>query len=509
MPYVSNLRNKDLIVKIFFVLFVLFISYQLSVLSVNIYSKTHFTLISFLFVALLSYLFWKQAISLLIVWVIFAGVFRKWILPDLSETLFLFNYVILIGIYIRFFGRQLARQEPITIKHPINIVIGFQLLWSIICVLNPQLPNPLVGILGLVIHFIYIPMIYIIPKVINTKEKLLKLFKIFVLISIPVMILGVIQFLSPINHPINKYVSEVSGQGIAVVSNYPRVTSTFSYLSGYATYLSILIFVIVYLLNLKENKTSYNVFLLILLSFAIMNLLTTGSRGPAIITLVCVIGYFFLSGIGNLDFFKRSFLKLAFGVLIIFALLGFTGLGKNIYEAFMSRLTSSEDIIPRLIDTYTTPFKFAPIAGVYGFGIGSTYQGSEVIGNNLNRLQILTGGYEEEPERIVVEMGIFGFVLAYFIRLLFIIFFFNLYQKLTDPDLKSLALLSALFQIQFLGLQSLFFNSSSLIFYWFILSFIFLLPSFEKQSKEIETEPVTNKIFYKSRNLWKFSKSRF
>ncbi|GEM_PF-456482 len=465
-----------------------FIAYELSVLSLKMDSPIHFTVVTFVFIALLSYLFWKRALNLLMVWILFVGVFRKWLLPGLAEIIFLFSYIILAGVYIKFFTERLLKRDAITIKHPVNIFILIQIIWAVACMLNPQLPNPLVGVLGVIIHFFYIPMLYIIPNAFNTKEELLKVLRIFIFFSIPLLILGIIQFFSPADSLINKYVSEVNPVDIALVGNFPRITSTFAYLSGYATYLSVLILLIVYLLSLRKDSIVFNGFLFILLGFAILNIMMTGSRGPTIFTFICIIFYMFFTGIFNAKFFKKSFFRFIIAGLFLLFLVFYTPIGQKVYGAFMERTTGSEDLLPRLIGTYTAPFIFAQIVGVYGFGIGSTYPGSEIIGGNINRLQVITGGFEEEPERIIVEMGIIGLAVAFLVRILFIYYFWRLYRTLKDEDLKSLALISMLFQIQFLGLQSLFFNHTTLIFYWFILSFLFLLPKLDKKKEKPEDE---------------------
>ena len=53
------------------------------------------------------------------VWILFVGVFRKWLLPGLAEIIFLFSYVILAGVYIKFFTERLLKRDAITIKHPV------------------------------------------------------------------------------------------------------------------------------------------------------------------------------------------------------------------------------------------------------------------------------------------------------------------------------------------------------------------------------------------------------
>jgi hypothetical protein len=63
-----------------------------------------------------------------------------------------------------------------------------------------------------------------------------------------------------------------------------------------------------------------------------------------------------------------------------------------------------------------------------------------------------------------------------------------LYKKLKDPDLRFLALISIFFQFQFLGISSVFFNTSNASFYWFVISFLYLLPKLDAQKVEQEVK---------------------
>ena len=488
MNGLPSANGKDGIQKVFFTLVILFVAYQMSVLSLNINSPLRFAAISFVIIGLISYIFWEKALSFLFLWIIFSGVFRKWIFPNLEEVIFLFNYVILGGAFARYFIKQLMNREKIVIKHPVNAFIVFQLAWAVACMFNPNLPNPLVSILGLVIHFSYIPIIYVIPQIITSKEQLLKLFRMFVYISVPVMVLGMVQFFFPYDHPINQYVSNTGSHEIATIGGHARVTSTFAYLSGYATYLSILIFVVAYLLSLKRISFRFNMFLFIILGFGLLSILTTGSRGTTTYTALSIIIYSFLAGVLNKEFFRKFIFRIILGVTVVFLFFTSLPIGRSIVEAFMARANDSQDIVPRLVETYTTPFRLASICNFYGFGLGITYQGSGILGNDLARMQIITGGFEEEPERVVIEMGVTGFILVYSLRALFIIFFWMLYKKLKDPDLRFLALISIFFQFQFLGISSVFFNTSNASFYWFVISFLYLLPKLDAQKVEQEVK---------------------
>ena len=478
----DTLRNPYGFKKFFFIAFVLLFAFALSMLSIYGLKPLYFGIVAFGFIILLSFLFWEKAVIFLMVWILFVGAVRKWLLPQLADMVFLFNNVILLGVYLRYLNDQAKSRSSLFIYHPINNFLAFFFIWGLACLFNPQLPNILVGVLGLVVHFYYIPLIFIVPRIFNTKEELIKALKIYTYFSIPLLILGIIQFSRPSDDPLNIYVGGVRDD-IALVGTFVRVTSTFAYISGYAAYLNILIMILVYLLGIKGHSKVFYIYLYSLLVFALMNMFMTGSRGPALFALINVVLYLFLAGFFNLVLLKRFFLRFFFAGVLTISFFTFTDFGHKVVDAFTNRLTTNEDIGPRLLDTYTTPFKFVKIAGIYGFGIGSTYQGAAIVGSNAAKLQKITGGFEEEPERMVVEMGVAGFIQVYLIRFLLIVYFWRLYRKLKDENLKLLALLAMLFQLQFfVGISNLVFNYTTQIFYWFAVSFLYLLPRLDQKA---------------------------
>lgn len=480
----------SLISKILLFGILLFVAYQLAVLSVYGVNTSTFVIVSFLFLILLAYFFWKKALILFILWILLAGAVRKWILPQVSDVVFLFGHAILAGAYIRYFKEKFTERSELFIRHPINTFLAFLVLWGFACAINPQLPNILVGILGLVIHFYFIPLLYVLPYALNDKQQLIRLLKIFVLVSIPIIGLGIVQFFLPPEHILNIYAGEGTDFEVALVGGHARVTSTFSYISGYAVYLGFLVLITVYLLSIRRSSLFFTIILYFVLSFSTLSLLMTGSRGPAAFTIGGAVLYLFISGIFSLNFLRKSYVPLLIGIVFVYLFFNFTPLGKSVTNAFMARASDPEDIIPRIEETYTAPFDFFKYAGVYGFGIGTTYQGATALGHDPGTYVRKIGikGIEQEPGRIMLEVGLVGFILIYLVRILFVKYFWDLYRKLRDPELRHFALACLLFIFPFaLGIPNLVFDHTSSIFYWYTIGFFFVLQKLDKQSEYRKT----------------------
>ncbi|MBI2996196.1 MAG: O-antigen ligase family protein [Candidatus Melainabacteria bacterium] len=476
------IREKNVFVKIGFLVVVLLLAYMFSLMSIYGISSEYFTPVIILLILVLSFLNWRKATLFLIIWVLFSGAVRKWVLPELADVVFFFNHIILIGIYAGYFNEQLRTRSLIIFKHPMNIFLLFFFIWGVACSINPRSPSIFIGLLGVVLHFFYIPLIFIIPYIFNTKEELFKVLRIFVYFSFPILILGVIQFFSPLESPINKYVAE---SDVVPMGNFPRISSTFPFISGYATYLHILSLVLIYFISLKNIPNSQMIIYYLLLALSILNLFMTGSRSGMFISIFSGVLYLAISGALNADNLKRYLFRFIIAGGIFF-LIATSPLGSHAINAFISRFDESDEIVRRVTDIYTIPLDYLKESGVYGFGIGGTYQGSFSLLKTLKVAKRDLGvamNVEEEPLRILLEIGLFGFIMVYLIRFLMVKYFWELYLKLQDEDIKHFALACTLYLFPFfINIHRLVFDQTAHLFYWFTVGFLFLLPRLDKKN---------------------------
>jgi hypothetical protein len=437
-----------------------------------ILSGQFFVIAVVIFAVLISFFFWRKATIALMYWILLVGAVRKWLFPQFADVIFFSSHVILTGIYLRFFigGYRVRYLKPFVLFLMILLIS-----WSVLSLFNPRLPDLKIGILGLVIHFYFTPLAFIVPRVFRTQRELMDFLKKYSLFSIPLLLLGIVQYFSPADSEINRYVSET--MSIAMVSGYPRITSTFSYLSGYATYLNVLFMILLYLISAKKIPQLWKVLYSILIVLTAINLFMTGSRGAIGISIISALIYLAILTRLGAPFLGKVSTKLMIISGVFLLLVNSTYVAKESFEAFMERVYGSTDVTQRLIDNFT-PFKYLDKAGFLGYGIGTTYQGAE-------RFEVKWGDmpreFEEEPERILLELGLVGYLLVYLLRLVILIYFWELFKKLTHVDLKLMALCSLLFQLQFLHFNSLVFNLTSGIFYWFFVGFLFLLPKLDRR----------------------------
>ncbi len=483
--YIARLKEKYNMKKVLLGIVVSFVAVELSILSVNLNQKIHFGIISVILIVFLSYCFWKKAIFFLLIWIFISGAIRKWVLPQLSDVVFFFGHLILTGVYLRYYLTKSNQRIILPNTRLINFMLGLFSFWCLLCAINPQLPSILVGMLGLIIYLYYIPLAFIIPNIIESKEEIIKYLKIIVFLSIPLLILGIVQYFSPPLSPINYYVGR-NQESLAFVGSHVRIASTFSYISGYTAYLNVLILITTYLLRSKTLSFKTSFIFNGILVISIVNLLMTGSRGPFYITIFSVFLFLLLTGSINRSFITKHLLTFLISLAIFISFVSFTSAGKDVYESFHSR--GQEDIIPRIISTFTIPFLYSEDIGIYGKGLGSTYQGIKGFVSQSYYKKDIRVSIEEETYRILWEVGIFGFILVFAIRFAYLRFGWLLVKKSRDVDLKYCALVITLFQIQFLvSLNSLQFNFTTSLIYWFLIGVLFTIPKLDKERSQHAT----------------------
>ncbi|BAY60601.1 hypothetical protein NIES22_06600 [Calothrix brevissima NIES-22] len=428
----------------------------------------------------ISALDWKKSVIFVLVFLILEGLARKWILPQASNLIYFIKDLVLIGAYIKYFFIEGKRIK----KHYINIFIYLLAVWCFVQAFNPALGSYIVGLFGLKTYLLYIPIFWLVSDLFNSKTGLYKFIRNYLLLVIPVCLLAVVQFFSPPSSPLNVYAA-----GTDIVATFGvgkeqivRVTGTFSYITGFGTYLSASLSLLVPMLTLRQSRIWYCltiIELLLVLGTSFM----TGSRAVVLYEALFLISYFLIFSLTHLNQ-ATSIIKKFILPTIIAAVVIPTYFAKSI-DLLAERTTSnSAEGIGRI----WAPFVEAASGINYiiqskqidSYGTGATHQATLF----LRKLLDLPQGepippLEVEPPRVAVEIGVIGFISWYLIRISLIISLFIKLRKLRDPFLFQLALSAFLFHALQIAIPVIF-NNYMGIYYWFFAGFIFLLPDLEK-----------------------------
>ncbi|HEY6321346.1 MAG TPA: hypothetical protein VJA16_07295 [Thermoanaerobaculia bacterium] len=417
---------------------------------------------------------WRLAVQVVMVLLVVEGAIRKWLFPGAQDLVYLAKDVILVGVYLGFMRDQARSRDRPPALPALYSALGLGALVGVLQIFNPKLPNLLVGVFGFKAYFLYVPLLFVLPAAFRTDRELILFLRRYILLSIPVGLLAVAQFFSSTSSPLNTYarpeeaaVGLTNGSGYVSTfgsSEYVRVTATFSYITGYGSYLvAITILVLAYLAatrwRLRRSLAAH-----VALGMAMLGMLMTGSRGPVLMLALLFPIYWWLAVMRGGDG-GATFGRLLLGAAMLCILL--VSVGSEALGAFLGRAANTSDVGGRIIAQLTAGFDILPDAGPIGYGIGATHQTAAAFTQGLAPYYWLHGlGTESETGRVMLELGPVGFLLVYLVRIYLIGFALRQVFVVRTPFHRSLATACLLFFLaQLLG--SVVFDVTSDLYYWF------------------------------------------
>ena len=227
-------------------------------------------------------------------------------------------------------------------------------------------------------------------------------------------------------------------------SSYVRVTGPFSYISGLAIYLPIAFALLLGLISqhslseLHRNlKWIYYVVLAAIATTAFM----TGSRS-AVITMVLILVIFY--GFGSKKNLLRRIRQAATGAILAYVML--TVFFPQAYDGLYTRTFGQEENINegrgRIEELFRFPFDEASYSGAFGYGVGATQNATPALLSKLNLPFVgeqIPIGYEGESGRLMLELGVVGYLLHLFLRLGIILLLCQACFAIRDREARSLA----------------------------------------------------------------------
>jgi len=413
-----------------------------------------------------SYSRWRQAVQIAMVLVILEGALRKWVFPGAQDVVYFAKDLLFLGAYAGWLTGRGRRQLPR--MAPLKAALLLAAIYGLIEIFNSRLPTPLVGIFGFKAYFWYAPLLFVLPEVFPDDRALARFLKRYALTAIPVGLLAVAQFFAPASSPLNTYAR--AAEDIAYVSTFGssafvRVTATFSYITGYSSYLFAVTIVLLGILATTQWRYRRNLAVYAALAMTMLGILLTGSRGPLVLLAAAFPFYWWLAvarerGAGA----TSSRLVLALGLVVLF--ISYTA--SDAVDAYLGRAAGgAADMSSRLASPFLEPFRTLPVSGLFGYGIGATHQTAAAVVKDqvpyswLNGLQL-----EGEPGRIMLEMGLPGFLLFYFIRVYLTLFALRQARVLRTLFHRSMATASFLFFLAQLP-GSIVFDVTTDVYHWF------------------------------------------
>jgi hypothetical protein len=211
------------------------------------------------------------------------------------------------------------------------------------------------------------------------------------------------------------------------------------------------------------------------------NTYMSGSRAPVFTFALATLAFLISTAGQKVEALRR------FRWVLIFA--SVVGAGATLYgfrdaaDAFWYRVESTDDTAERLalvnVETLGAAYQNT---NLLGFGTGATHPGGTALRFAFHLGPALDPPPEAEMEylRVMLEIGPIGFVGWYLLRIYFVFALFQTWRAMRVPFLRQLAF-AGLF-IHAVNLNGgIVINHTMGVYYWFLASFIILLPRLQHQ----------------------------
>jgi hypothetical protein len=167
------------------------------------------------------------------------------------------------------------------------------------------------------------------------------------------------------------------------------------------------------------------------------------------------------------------------GLLVTVILLSIGTYGTVATSALQERIVEADDSERRIIERIQEPFELVEKAGFYGYGVGSTYQAASVLVSSSVGTWGPSGYYEEAPERLMLELGVIGFLLQYLLYAGILLYAYRIIHRANEPRRLFLAIASFSFVLVHLT-EHVAFNAVASAFFW---GFVGILVALGEESR--------------------------
>ncbi len=347
----------------------------------------------------------RRLIWLYLLLLIFEGAFRKWIVPQLSAPLLLIRDPVVIAIYLLAMRARLFPQNIYVVLLGIIALLSWATGIIVLLPLYSLRTSILVTGFGIRSDFLHLPLIFIIPTVLNF-EDVKRVGRWTIIGMIPMALLMVWQFASSPEAFVNRAAGVGEGLQIEVGGGKIRPPGVFSFVSGTVYYLSA---VAAFLLHAALARLPYRTWLLGASGAGlIVGLAVSGSRLTivAVALVVASVGVVLLIRPSLVNKFGRHLL------LAVVVIWGITYLPifqeglRILSDRFIEAAEISESsvvggLISRIISGFTEVLGIISSVPLGGFGLGvGTNGGAAFLTGEASFLLA-----ENEWSRILLESG--------------------------------------------------------------------------------------------------------
>jgi hypothetical protein len=419
---------------------------------------------------------WQKLIWTVMFLVVYEGALRKWVFPGFQAEIFFVKDLILVGAYVIFLSSRPPPGVHLKVMATLKLLLIVSLVYFSFELANPNSPSMLVSVVGLKNYLLYVPIAFLVPYMFTSSEDLEHKLRKYALLMSPCVALGLVQFALPPTHWLNGYLSWdgdalLMGAAFGVANERIRSVGTFSYISGYTAFLTVMFYLVAGLVAKNRWKISGNAWLLAYLVLTVAAMFTTGSRGPIwglIATWPLALIVWGRAGLLSMNTAGRMILAAA----AIWILAQF--LAADAFDAYAYRAEQATDSISRLLAPLNQIWGALQTSGPIGTGMGSS-SGSALSIMGTSDFWWLNNLFEVESARVLEETGIVGFILVYAIRVWLLVKAISLGVRFRNPLYIGLSGVMACLFLQNLVLGLVVNNATVGIYHWFAAGLLFAM----------------------------------
>lgn len=341
--------------------------------------------------------------------VILEGAFRKWLLPDANQYIYVAKDVVLAVLCA--YAITSIGYLPIPRAMRRSNVGYLFMAFAVYCFVegfNYQLPNTLLGIWGIRTYVLPMSLVYLVPLGMPDPRVNERMFRRYLWIGIPMAFLCFAQYRLPAGHMLNRYANNELGQKVALVINAVRVTGTFSYISGLGVYVAFQAAALLAVLFADGWRLKRNVWIWLNLLLTIAVIPMTGSRAIALYFVLYLMALAVLGPAARQRGASQA--RFFIGGICVAALC--VGLFGDAFDRLAERTRTSGDTRSRFENVVLQPFQFLELAGLFGYGAAATHQAAPaLVPGGASYYWLPRVYFEDEPGRVMLEMGGVGFLL--------------------------------------------------------------------------------------------------
>lgn len=342
---------------------------------------------------------------------LFEGSLRKWVVPGLSTPLLIIrDPVALYGIFLAFKYKLFKSNVHLS-------VLSFLTLVAFMATLALGHGNLMVALFGARIILIHFTFIFVIAEIF-TKEDVIKMGKMMLLISLPMIILIGLQFYSPQSAWVNRGIGgSMEGGGFSGAQGYFRPPGTFSFTVGNVQFWSLLACFIFYF---WFNPDKINKLLLIASTFALVASIPLSISRGLLFQIILSFMFTMIAVSGKPKYVSKLLMILVFGAMIILILKD-TSFFMTATGAFTERFETANEaegglesmFLDRFLGGLISAFTDTDNMPFFGLGIGmGTNVGAQLLYGSSQKFLIAEG----EWGKIVGELGPLIGVIVIFVR---------------------------------------------------------------------------------------------